>query len=316
MLHPIEPFEPVVTTGTFPQGDQWVAQIKWDGVRMLSYYDGAQVSLVNRKLNTRTLQYPEFLQADRYCRASSFILDGEIIAMSGGRPSFHEVMKRDSLRSGMSIERGVKQTQVSYMIFDVLYCNGSWVVDHSLQARQQLLEQIIIPQADVQLVQNYPDAQALYTLMEQYQMEGIIYKDLQSGYVVGGKDKRWQKRKIVHDLYAAVGGVTYRGKRVNALVLGLYDEEGRFIYIGHAGGGKLSNQDWVNVTAQIEPDITTVRPFMNEPERSKGAVWLHPRLVVKVQFLEWTPGGTMRQPIIQAVVDHPAAGCTIAQANI
>ncbi|MFC5446884.1 ATP-dependent DNA ligase [Paenibacillus aestuarii] len=316
MLQPIEPFEPVVVSGTFPQGEQWVAQIKWDGVRMLSYYDGAQVNLVNRKLNPRTLQYPEFLQASRYCRASSFILDGEIIAMSGGRPSFHEVMKRDSLRSAMSIERGVKQTPVSFMIFDVLFCNGSWVVDQSLQARQQLLEQIIIPQQDVQLVQNYPDAPALYSLMEQYQMEGIIYKDLQSSYVVGGKDKRWQKRKIVHDLYAAVGGVTYRGKRVNALLLGLYDEAARFIYIGHAGGGKLSNQDWMDLTERIQPDITGVRPFVNEPERSKEAVWLHPRLVVKVQFLEWTPGGTMRQPIIQAVVELPAAGCTISQANL
>jgi bifunctional non-homologous end joining protein LigD len=314
LLNPVVPFEPIVAQDK-PKGEDWIAQIKWDGVRMLCYFDGTQVSLINRKLNNRTLQYPEFLNPARYSNASSFILDGEIIALSDGRPSFHEVMKRDNLRSAKSIERGVKQTKVTYMIFDVLFCKGSWVVDQTLKERQKLLESIIIPQNDVQIVQNFTDAEALYTLMEQYQMEGIVYKHINSSYLIDGKDKRWQKRKVMHDLFAVVGGVTFRGKIVNALLLGLYDEKGLFVYIGHAGTGKLSNQEWRELTERIQPLIRSSRPFVNEPERSKDAFWLEASLVVKVQFLEWTGGGTMRQPSIQAIVKLPTNQCTFQQAH-
>ncbi|MDR7315880.1 ATP-dependent DNA ligase [Brevibacillus nitrificans] len=73
-LEPILPFEPI-STDTIPSGDNWVAQIKWDGVRMLTYFDGNEVRLVNRKLNDRTVQYPEFLDLSRYCHATSVILD-------------------------------------------------------------------------------------------------------------------------------------------------------------------------------------------------------------------------------------------------
>ncbi len=59
ILKPVVPFEPI-NTDKLPAGDHWVAQVKWDGVRMLSYFDGSNVQLVNRKLNNRSLQYPEF----------------------------------------------------------------------------------------------------------------------------------------------------------------------------------------------------------------------------------------------------------------
>lgn len=36
---PIIPFEPILTE-RIPEGEGWAAQVKWDGVRILSYYDG------------------------------------------------------------------------------------------------------------------------------------------------------------------------------------------------------------------------------------------------------------------------------------
>ncbi|KRF39145.1 hypothetical protein ASG93_23590 [Paenibacillus sp. Soil787] len=74
-LKPVFPFEPI-STETIPASDDWVAQIKWDGVRMLTYFDGNDVRLVNRRCNDRTKQYPELLAIKTYCSASSVILDG------------------------------------------------------------------------------------------------------------------------------------------------------------------------------------------------------------------------------------------------
>lgn len=75
VLKPIIPFEPI-TVNQIPTGDNWVAQIKWDGVRILTYCEGGEVRLINRRQNDRTMQYPELQDAKAYCSASSFILDG------------------------------------------------------------------------------------------------------------------------------------------------------------------------------------------------------------------------------------------------
>ncbi|MNB99409.1 ATP-dependent DNA ligase [compost metagenome] len=64
-LQPIVPFEPVLSD-QLPEGEQWIAQIKWDGVRMLSYFDGTTTELINRKGNYRTAQYPELADAAAY----------------------------------------------------------------------------------------------------------------------------------------------------------------------------------------------------------------------------------------------------------
>ncbi|WP_127585476.1 ATP-dependent DNA ligase [Paenibacillus koleovorans] len=308
---PVQPFEPI-STDVIPVGPGWVSQIKWDGVRMLTYYDGETVQLVNRRLNDRTMQYPEFHHIARYCSASSVILDGELIAFDQKKPSFHEIMKRDSLRKQQNVTRAMQTTSVTYMLFDVLYVDGRWVTGLPLSERQRLLQDIIRPQPDVQLTQNFPDGAQLLEAMRQHGMEGVVAKELSSTYAIGGKDKRWVKKKLFYDITAVVGGVTYRDGTVNALLLGLYGEQG-LVYIGHAGAGKFTVEDWRRMTAAVVPLIRPSKPFVNEPERSKEATWVEPRFVVKVQYMEWTPYGTMRHPGLHAVVDVPPEQCTFQQ---
>lgn len=307
-LTPVKPFEPIMTDH-LPAGDKWIAQIKWDGVRMLVYNDGSDTELINRKGNNRTRQYPELWDTSAYCRADSVILDGEIIALVGGVPSFHQVMRRDSLRQEQQIRARVQQVPIVYMVFDILYCNGEWVTGRTLKERQALLEEMLIPNQHVQPVPSYTDIPLLYEVSQQHQLEGIVLKDLGSVYAIGGKDKRWQKRKNIQDVNAVVTGVTYRDGIVNALLLGLYDEDGRLIYIGHAGTGKLSVADWRRITKEASGMVVKDRPFANQTERQKGAVWIRPEWVVKVNFLEWTPGGTLRQPSIQAFVEMDPREC-------
>lgn len=311
-LEPLVPFEPI-RSATIPRGTEWIAQVKWDGVRMLVYYMDGETKLINRQGRDRTLQYPEFTEVQTYCKASSVILDGEMIALADGKPSFHEIMRRDSLRQEREIRFAARRIAAIYMVFDVLYYNGEWMNDRTLAERQQLLQHIIIPSERVQGVPSLNEGEPLLAVMKERGWEGIVCKRLDSTYAFGGKDARWQKIKLTHDLYAAVGGVTYRDGMVNAVMLGLYDLDGKFLYIGHAGSAKWKVQDWRDLTEYIQPLIIPSRPFHNVPERVKGAVWIQPALTLKVQFLEWTPGGTMRQPIIQGWVNVPLEACRVGQ---
>ncbi|WP_172679224.1 ATP-dependent DNA ligase [Paenibacillus pini] len=293
-----------------PSGEEWIAQIKWDGVRMLVYYDGVnQTRLINRKGNERTQQYPELLDVHSYCNANSVILDGEVIALVEGSPSFHQVMKRDSLRSDMQIRARVQQIPIVYMIFDVLFYNGEWVTGKSLLERQAILQAIITPNNHVQLVPNYNDLSLLYEVARKHQLEGIVCKNINSTYALNGKDGRWIKRKNIQDVIAVVGGITYRDGTINALMLGLYDEQGLLWYIGHAGTGKLKVSDWQKLTELTRSMIQEHMPFVQIPQRSKGSIWIRPELTVKVHFLEWTASRTLRQPSIQAFVEIPPMEC-------
>lgn len=309
----VKPFEPL-RVGEIPQGDEWIAQVKWDGVRMLTYFDGAEQRLINRRGNDRTLQYPDMLDIQTYCKAKSVVLDGEMIALENGKPTFQQIMRRDSLRKSQEIRFIEGVVPAIYMVFDLLYCNGEWVNERPLAERQQLLTEIMIPNERVQLVPNVKDADRLYTVMEQQGWEGIVCKRLNSTYSFGGKDSRWVKLKLDHDLYAVVGGVTFRDGLVNALILGLFDDQGHLNYIGHAGPGKCSHEEIQQLTSHIVKLEVSNCTLAGVPRvRASGAIWIEPILTVKVQFMEWTSGGTMRQPVLQGIVSVPPEVCTMSQ---
>lgn len=206
MFKPLIPFEPI-SRDTLPTGPQWIAQVKWDGVRMLAYEDGHELRLVNRRLHDRTAQYPELVTPRNLCSGSSYILDGEVIALDPdtGKPSFYHVLRRDRMSRPEGIAQAIHQIPVTYMVFDILFYEGKWVTDQPLADRQRLLHEVLNTAPHVQEVTNTLDAASLLTVMRQHQMEGIVCKDLTSSYGIQGKDQRWQKVKIMHDVYAMIG---------------------------------------------------------------------------------------------------------------
>lgn len=308
-LKPIIPFEPV-KTDIIPVGDEWVSQVKWDGVRLLTYYDGDTVRLFNRKLNERTYHYPELLNITTYCTANSVILDGEVIALGDdGKPSFPTVMRRDGIRRFEKVNDVRKHVPITYMVFDVIYYNGIWMNEQKLTDRMRRLKEIIVPSPFIQVVPSFTNSNELFEVIKAQGMEGIVIKNLNSPYFINGKNDRWQKKKNIQQIHAVVAGVTLRSGIVNSLLLGLYDEKNNLIYIGHSGTGKLKQKERIQLTTLIQPLIVNRSPFINKPERMKDSIWLKPILTVKVTFLEWLPTKRLRHPTVQAFVQVPPSKC-------
>ncbi|MED4354348.1 RNA ligase family protein [Schinkia azotoformans] len=314
-LKPIIPFEPI-NSNEIPTGDDFISQIKWDGVRILTYFDGTNTRLFNRKLNERTMQFPELTNVQTFCHASSVILDGEVIALDkNGNNSFHEVMRRDSIRRIVRVKSAALITPVYYMIFDVVYYNNEWVNNWLLKDRIELLNDIIRPNNNVQLVPKQKDGNTLFEVVKKHNMEGIIVKGLNSRYVINGKNSSWRKIKNYKDLIAVVGGVTFRLGTVNSLLLGLYDNNEQLWYVGNAGSGKLTSLDWENITKLVSDKITTESPFINIPKGAQKTLWVKPNVTVKIKYIEWPEGHSIRQPTIEAFVDHPPSECKLEQRN-
>lgn len=304
-MRPLIPMEPLPSE-TIPAGAGWIAQVKWDGVRILTYYDGRHVRLYNRRLHERTAHYPEIANLRAYCDAQSVILDGEVIALGeDGKPSFHQVMRRDGLRRLENVAERQKQVPVTYMIFDILYHNGSWLHRRPLAERMKRLAETIQPGEQQLVVPSYPDGRSLWQAVKQQGLEGIVMKRTDAPYYIGEKTGVWLKIKNYRDLFAVIGGFTVKDGQVNAVLLGMYDERGRLVYIGHCGPGKLTQPEWRELAEQLKHSLVEQPPFAGMPARAAAVHWVKPARAVKVKYLEWTSGRTLRQPTIQAIVDLP-----------
>ncbi|MFK4439133.1 DNA ligase [Paenibacillus sp. RC21] len=310
-MKPVIPFEPVQSE-QIPTEGLWRYEIKWDGTRILTYHNQGSTRLFNRKQHERTPLYPELATFSSYCQAESIILDGEMIALGAdGKPSFHDIMRRDLIRRTDRIQAAYEAVPATYMLFDILYLNGEWVHRKPLAERLELLHQVILPNERVQLAPAHHDGQALFQVIRSEGMEGIVCKRLDSPYTFGGQDGRWVKVKNYGDSIAVIGGYTLNGGVINALLLGLYDKQGRLRYIGHAGTGKLTREDWRQLTERLRPHTISARPFVNEPDRHRDAIWVQPMYTAKVQYSEWRwqEGRTLRQPSIQAFVNQDVGQC-------
>lgn len=309
-MEPIQPMEPLAHN-TIPDSEDWIAQVKWDGVRILTYVENGATRLFNRKKHERTMNYPELLDHRSFCKAESVILDGEMIALGAdGNPSFHEVMRRDGIRRKDRLSIAREQVRVTYMIFDVIFLNGNWVHQQTFTDRTNMLRSIIKPKDNIQLVRCHDDGKALFEVVIRNGMEGIVLKRKSSPYLLG-KKKEWLKVKNYRDLIAPIGGFTLNKGIVNAVLLGLYDNSGRLIYIGHSGKGKLTNREWRELTDVLKPMAIHDKPFANKPERINGVYWVEPILSVKVKYAEWTSGRSLRQPCIEGFVQVDPKECLI-----
>ena len=70
-----------------PDDDAYGWELKWDGLRAIAYVSGGKVRLVSRNDKDMAASYPELaVLAERV--GTPVILDGEIVALRGGRPRF------------------------------------------------------------------------------------------------------------------------------------------------------------------------------------------------------------------------------------
>jgi bifunctional non-homologous end joining protein LigD len=309
-IKPIKPFEPI-TTKAIPTGNNWIGQVKWDGTRILVYSTNNQIQIFNRNLNERSKQYPELMNPQEYSTSKQFIIDGEVIALKDGVPSFYEVMKRDRLRNIVKNKDILDSIPIVYMVYDILSINNEWITYLPLIERQKILHELIIPNNHIQIVENFTDTKSLFEACIDNDLEGAVFKDLESTYIINGKDSRWQKKKKNQDIVAVVGGVTIKNSIVKSLHLGLYNERDQLIYIGSVGTGKLTKEEWVSFTVGIRSIVRQNSPF--EDFFIKDSVWTEPLITVKVHFLEWTNGNKLRHPVIESFVTLNPAECRLNQ---
>lgn len=290
------PMEPLPGT-VLPEGEEYLYQVKWDGIRIIAILDRGKARLFNKHLRERTNQYPELHDLPRRIKAQSAVLDGEIVVLRNGKPSFPDVMRRANCV--VNKQTGLMQISypIEYMLFDLLYLNGQNLMNLPLLERQIHLGNIVAEKDYLHLVENFADGPALFKAVQSMNMEGVVAKKNDSHYIQGKKHQSWLKIKCLRRQDCLVGGFTLRGKRVNSLLLGAY-REGALFYIGKAANG-LDSGSLQILSEQLPLLEISETPFVNISGKPPEMHFVKPELGIQAEFLEWTDDLKMRSPVIK-----------------
>ena len=203
----IEPFrpvnfmlaEPMATPGEIAEhfGKKVYAECKYDGVRAQVHKSKGATRIYSRRLEDITSSFPEVLDALVGAKGE-FILDGEVVPFSEGRPLPFQLLQR-RLRRMEDFEEAARKAPVTYFAFDILLRDGKEAVDFPLAERRKLLARLVkgtqVRLAESTDVATEGEVEAAFRRSRTEGYEGLVVKDPDSLYAMGKRGSGWVKLK-------------------------------------------------------------------------------------------------------------------------
>ncbi|MET0831963.1 MAG: ATP-dependent DNA ligase [Acidimicrobiia bacterium] len=321
------PIKPMLAKAkeTPPAPPGWVYEPKWDGFRAIVWADG------ERRIDSRTgkdlLRYfPELSPAAAELPKGT-VVDAEIVVVVDDVTEFETLQQRIH-PAASRVNMLAEQTPAELVVFDLLAIGGVDTRKEPQSARRARLEGLagdlggqwhLTPSTD-----DLEVAGRWFTEYEAAGCDGIIAKAAAGAYVENKRD--WIKWKHRREADCVVGGyrVHKDGDKIGSILLGLYDDEGNFSFVGHCSG--FSDHDRVELLRRFEQlrtdesfggdDLVRVPGAQSRWSTGKELDWVpvEPGVVVQVgydqiegirfrhatRFERWRP-------------DKPAEECTLDQ---
>jgi len=290
---------PTATPGVLPRGKDWAFEVKWDGVRALADTRTGPLRLWSRAENDVTDAYPELAGL---VDVPDAVLDGEIVLLAGGVPSFAALAERMHVRDARRARALADARPVTYLVFDVLQLAGRDLTSAPYDERRAALDAIPLP-PHVERSPVYDDGDELWTVTAEHGLEGVVAKRRSSTYRPGRRSPDWVKAPHHRTRAALVGGWREESTgtgRLGALLLGAPDADGALRYLGRAGSG-LAGPLTTRLRALLDERPAATSRFVGDVPAAdaRGARWCEPTLVVDVRYLARTPSGRLRQPVVR-----------------
>ncbi len=258
-------------------GGEVAVDTKLDGIRIQVHRSGDDVVVATRSLDDITDRLPEVVAVARSLPATSFVLDGEAIALGeDGRPRpFQETASRTAMESGV---------EVTPYFFDLLHLDGTDLLDSPGHERAAALERLV-PERHraARLVTDDPAvAEEFVAEVLAAGHEGVVVKNLAATYAAGRRGSAWVKVKPVHTLDLVVLAVEWgSGRRqgwLSNIHLGARDpESGGFVMLGKTFKGMTDEMLAWQTERFTELATSPV-------DRSSYVVEVRPEQVVEIAF--------------------------------
>jgi bifunctional non-homologous end joining protein LigD len=164
----------------------WLFEPKWDGYRAICFFRDGQVCFTSRNKRDLTKRFPELQSIAKSIKASSAIIDGEIVALD-----------KTGAQCFQQLQNHRRDCAIIYFAFDLVFLDGESLTHQPLIVRKAQLKRIL-PKSLAGRVR-FTDhvierGLDLFGALEAQQFEGMVAKRADSLYVPG-RSKEWLKVK-------------------------------------------------------------------------------------------------------------------------
>ena len=303
-------------TEILPSGKDYIYEIKLDGQRTIAEIDKKSLVLYTRNAQNVTNKYPELHTVLTKCASRRMILDGEIIALRDGIPSFELLQQRMNLRDVRGIRRAMEQIPVVYYIFDLVEYDGKSLLKTPLLERKKLLNKVLKPCEEIKILPYFDSRDFVLSRAKEFGYEGVVAKKQNSFYYPGQRTESWLKFKFQNVDSFVIGGWIEGGRSFNfgSILIGKYDGR-NLIHCGRAGTG-FDEKKVAELMGKFQKLSSKTSPFLSVPRTAEKIHWLKPKLVADVKFKEWTRAGIVRAPVFIGLRDDlTPRDCTLTPAT-
>lgn len=289
---------------------------KWDGMRCMVYLQDRKMQLQNRNLKDVTKSYPELETITANVKSNSAILDGEIVVIERGLPSFDLLQKRFGVDDPIQVRMMSRKIPTTYIAFDLLHLNGKDLVNRHLSDRREKLARIVTDSPHLLLSQYVTGkGKSYFRNALKLGFEGAMAKRIESVYQIGTRSEDWLKLKQVKTMDCIIAGYTVgtgsRSSTFGALVLAAYDTKGNLGHLGNVGTG-FTNAMILRMMKLLKPLQTKAKTVPGEVKAPAAIRWVKPQVVAEVGYMNKTRDGKLRLPRFERLrFDKAPAECLI-----
>ena len=284
------------TAKTAFSSENWIFEIKWDGIRAISYVN-KEFSIRSRNKKELKSLFPELHELTGL--TSNVVLDGEIIVMSNGKVDFETLLKRIQATNYKEIAFLQLKHPALYVLFDILEKNGESLISKPLMERKKILQETVKEGKNVILSDFVKEkGEVYYQASIDKGLEGVMAKKKDSVYFPGKRSANWLKIKRTKECDCVIFGYTKgkgnREQTFGALILGLFDNE-TAVFVGKVGSGL--NQNTLTKLTQKFQKLKTEQRMLQSVDIPDKICWIKPVLVCEIRYQIVTSDGKLRMPI-------------------
>jgi bifunctional non-homologous end joining protein LigD len=210
-------------------------------------------------------------------------------------------------RTGPEVPRMAAARPVTYLVFDLLAWDGEDLLARPYAERRERLDALGLAGNRWVATPWFAGGGAdVLAASEENGLEGVVAKRLESPYRPGLRSPDWRKIKNFRTQSVVVGGWRPgQGRRtgtIGSLLVGVPDDEGRLVFVGHVGTG-FSDQDLIDLQRMFTARKTS--PFSGTLPRevTRDAQWVEPDFVGEVAYAVWTADERLRHPSWRGIRD-------------
>lgn len=275
----------------------YIFELKLDGIRAIMYLSPDSVAVTNKRLQDVTKRYPE-LDKVKSAVGARVVLDGELVAIKGGKPDFFALRKRSAMTNALKTEIAAARSPVEFAAYDILYLDGEDLTGLAIERRKELLHACVRETAGLSVVGHVRESGVrLFELVKKEGLEGIVAKRLGSVYRPGRRSRDWIKIKAMQEEdLDIVGFVEDPSGEVKDLIYGTFSDgaatpQGK-VYLGVGASDREAVKKHLKRYGQAPaPSV----------KRYPDAVWLKKGLSGTVRFMHKTESGALRQPVFKSM---------------